>query len=441
MPYLMIENKGVCPPESFTMLGVSSSRHNADKIGQFGSGSKHGVNVLLRNNVNFRVFLGGKELRFITKPAVIGDKAYKEIYCKFGAERENKLSWVLDYGALDWSGLDMALREFISNAIDATNTTIDDIKLAVVDEPKAKQGHTRIFIDFVDEVGKYYNTLKEKFLHFANADINSNIIVKQEKSECKLYRKGVFVRSLSDKSLYDYNMGDDSKIDECRNMDTYSARGEVGNIMARMSTPYIEGLLRECEQNPELLEFTIDSWSFNYNLRNNESYRNNWVTAYKNVFGDALLASCSHSALIEHATRKGYDVAVIPSPSMYKTLEEYIPTVFTVRGINNKGHEILPPSPQTLKTLNSVWGWLEQLNMTDGKDKPICHNYVSIMSGDSVLCGYVLNNEVYISNNAEDDYKCMLEEIAHYITGSTDNSRDFQDFAFNLATEACKIIF
>lgn len=48
--YLKIENVGVCPPEGFTVLGVSladtSERHGG--IGQFGSGNKHGVAVCLR---------------------------------------------------------------------------------------------------------------------------------------------------------------------------------------------------------------------------------------------------------------------------------------------------------------------------------------------------------------------------------------------------------
>ena len=440
MSYLMIENKGVCPLESFTMLGISSSRNNADKIGQFGSGSKHGVNVLLRSNIGFQVFLGGKELQFSTKPVIVDDKAYREIYYKFGNERANKLSWVLDYGAIDWTGVDMALREFISNAIDAS-PSVKDVSLAVVDTPEGKRGHTRVFIEFVDKVGEYYNSLKDRFLHFTGVDVQNPIIEKQEQNNCKLYRKGVFVRELTKKSLFDYNMGDNSKIDESRNMDSYSAMGMVGELLAAMEIRHIEQLLRIGETSPQLLEFELDSWSFAYTIKQNKEYLQRWIQAYKNVFGGALLACMHHEMMIDHAKRKGHIVAIIPSIGIYNILADNgVPTVFSVDGVNNKGHEVFPPSVDTISTLDRVWNWLEKLHMTNGKEKPKCFNFQSLMSGDSTLGGYQLGDGVYISKDYEKSDKCMLEELAHYITGATDDSRDFQDFAFNLATQACKKI-
>ena len=53
--FLLIENQGEAPIEAFTMLGDSGTRHRADAglIGQFGSGNKHGINLLLRKNISF----------------------------------------------------------------------------------------------------------------------------------------------------------------------------------------------------------------------------------------------------------------------------------------------------------------------------------------------------------------------------------------------------
>ena len=50
--FLKIENIGVCPPEGFTVLGVSLADKSSHRgvIGQFGSGNKHGVAVLLRES-------------------------------------------------------------------------------------------------------------------------------------------------------------------------------------------------------------------------------------------------------------------------------------------------------------------------------------------------------------------------------------------------------
>jgi hypothetical protein len=50
--YLKIENPGVCPVEGFILLGATSKRlvdnESLFTVGQFGSGGKLSVNVLLR---------------------------------------------------------------------------------------------------------------------------------------------------------------------------------------------------------------------------------------------------------------------------------------------------------------------------------------------------------------------------------------------------------
>jgi hypothetical protein len=47
---------------------------------------------------------------------------------------------------------------------------------------------------------------------------------------------------------------------------------------------------------------------------------------------------------------------------------------------------------------------------------------------------------VYLNQTIADEcnkmtLKVALEEVAHYVTGAEDNSRDFQDFAFGFAVE------
>jgi hypothetical protein len=36
--------------------------------------------------------------------------------------------------------------------------------------------------------------------------------------------------------------------------------------------------------------------------------------------------------------------------------------------------------------------------------------------------------------------KLALEEVGHYLTGAYDETRDFQDWAFNVATAALKLV-
>jgi len=114
--YLKIENIGVCPPEGFTVLGVSLADTGNHKgvIGQFGSGNKHAVAVLLRNGLSPVVFAGTLKLEFGTKPQTVADglasKEFARVVVKYGgtdqttgASRSSTedLGFVLDYGKQD----------------------------------------------------------------------------------------------------------------------------------------------------------------------------------------------------------------------------------------------------------------------------------------------------------------------------------------------------
>jgi hypothetical protein len=88
--FLKIENPGAAPPEGFTVFGVSLAHTsaNAGVIGQFGSGNKHGVAVLLRNELSPVVFAGTLKLEFGTRPQIVSDaqatKEFNRVVVKYG---------------------------------------------------------------------------------------------------------------------------------------------------------------------------------------------------------------------------------------------------------------------------------------------------------------------------------------------------------------------
>ena len=69
MQYLMIQNFGEAPIEGYTTLGISTTRNSnfSNVIGQFGSGNKQAINVLLRNKIPTIVFAGKTKLEFYTE--------------------------------------------------------------------------------------------------------------------------------------------------------------------------------------------------------------------------------------------------------------------------------------------------------------------------------------------------------------------------------------
>ena len=87
------------------------------------------------------------------------------------------------------------------------------------------------------------------------------------------------------------------------------------------------------------------------------------------------------------------------------------------------------------------WSWLQRVNMTQGKTKPIAASFKECMQAGSETMGFYRDGMVYFKEDtatAVTKYllQTALEEVAHYVTGAGDISRDLQDFAFKFATEA-----
>ena len=116
--FIKISNNGTCPPEAFTLLGVSTARGKSDKVGQFGSGCKHSVGLCIRKNLHLEIYSGTDlKVTFGAEKRFIGETPYKQIICYInGTPKE--LGFAAEFGEIDWTCETMAIREFVSNAID-----------------------------------------------------------------------------------------------------------------------------------------------------------------------------------------------------------------------------------------------------------------------------------------------------------------------------------
>lgn len=136
MNYLLIQNAGNAPVEGYTLLGMSTTRGCGMEgaIGQFGSGAKHAINVLLRAKLKFWIYCGKTRLDFYTKEETIDDgltqKTVEKVMCRLGgtSSRTIDCGWVLDFGAIDWNETAMAIREFVSNAIPGRRALLGDLQ-------------------------------------------------------------------------------------------------------------------------------------------------------------------------------------------------------------------------------------------------------------------------------------------------------------------------
>src|ERR1019366_1788480 len=113
---------------------------------------------------------------------------HKQVYVRYGgtSTRTDKLSWTTAYGEKDWSNIDFALREYVSNALDAmmmqgipAEKAGAHVNIAIVedDEVRAKSGFTRVFVPANEAVRNFYAHLEAWFLHFSESDMLGQAIL------------------------------------------------------------------------------------------------------------------------------------------------------------------------------------------------------------------------------------------------------------------------
>lgn len=479
--YLKIENVGVCPPEGFTVFGISlaNTSSNASVIGQFGSGNKHGVAVLLRNALSPLAFAGTLKLEFSTRPQIVSDnhatKEFNRVVVKYGgtdpvtgASRSSTedLGFVLDYGMQDWNEVALALREFVSNAIDRSIREVGDwsgVKIEVVDDAqvRAKSGFTRVFVPLTGEVLDFYNSLGRWFLHFSEPESLEKAILPKnnrnlgDRKAAVIYRRGVRVRefeSSDTESLFDYNL-DDLRIDESRRASDWDVKHHAGKALANADKKTLAILFdRLLNSTQPVWEFGFDNYSLSPCSDDSDEVlaerHRNWSEAFAQVAGqDAVLTGTGTKDQLE---RKGYTPVLAPENFVSAASMYGVQTPASVLSVDEMvGREISDATPDAQVAVDLIWDMLEATGLTNGKDKPPVKVFTSILNGGTMLNGYYRNGEVFINADLAGDCCVVggrnalshrllivaLEELAHYVTEATDNSRDFQNYLLDVAVK------
>lgn len=476
--YLLIQNKGVAPVEAFTLLGASTTRGcGADgAIGQFGTGTKHSINLLLRRKHDFKVYCSKTRLEFQTEVHTMNDglvsKDVDKVFCQFGgtSKKRQDLGWVLEFGALDWTDIGMALREFISNAIDRTIRELSDfipalesgdlvVKIVDDNQVQAKDGYTRVFVKVDDDgsVLRYLAELPKRFLHFSKnpGAVKCSLLTKDgrnlgDKGTAMIYREGVFVREISETtepSLYDYNFkAPEITIDDCRNSNEYAIKAACAGRLRRAAASELVPVFQALSKGQACYEAILDPY---YLLPTwdsaKEGEKKEWTSAWQTATGGAVAASKTGDKHAKSFTaRKGHQVAEIPEAWVGVAQRFGVTTTNQVLNEDErKGREMLPATEAALAQLDKVWELLELVGVTNGKTKPNAGCYRELSSNaECSTMGFfqpggdtVYTREDISSGENKYLFKTMLEEVGHYVTGATDNSRDFQNFFMDVIAE------
>jgi hypothetical protein len=436
--YAKIQNNKTCPVDRFLVLGLTTSRDNDNAIGQFGSGSKHAVFTLLRAGLEVVIYPGQSEIRFKTKTKISGGHEYHQIYAIVDGE-EQSMNVALDFGELDWKNeIDMAMRELVANAIDSSDS-IYDVMISCGDyTPSPCENKTTVFVKANQEVKDYIADLDNRFLQFdGNEYKEGQIITKENEDKVRFYHKGVFVRFGDTNSLFDYNFGDDIKIDESRNLDNVSMASAVAGYLSK-SSHHLYSILKILNSNKSYYETELYSFSLERGARNNKEI---WQAAWNRVFGPkSVIVHVSDGYIIDKARNKDYKCILIQNNSWYSALVKAgIPTPMQVlEDVSKDGHEIIHPTSLLRSNFERVWDWFLQFDMNNDKLKPNLFMFRTQISGTKIKMGYREDDGIYINEECQTSLRTIFHEISHYISDAGDETREFEQFLVDFAVKVCE---
>jgi hypothetical protein len=467
MAFLMIQNpvKSIPSVELMRMLGASSSR-GTGKIGQFGSGFPYSLALLARHNLleGTKICLGKDVYTFELESHHVKDgNGRTSMQNEIRMRKQNGGSWDLnistDFGALDWRRVELAVREFVSNAIDGVtdfggNPANDVvIKTDIPDEgrmTRAADGFVRIYIpmndaiaDYIDNIQKYFRVLSPGY----NPD--RTVWLNTDGGPCRIYRKGVLVGTFGKASLFHYNIND-IYVNESRIVDEYTAKEACAEAIAKCKTPTLISKFLLHKMNPaahDCFENTLyvnrmDSDRLSYDDdEHREQCERSFKDAVKTAVGHKVICTSAIAAKIIES--KGYEAISVDS-SLAAILGQH--EAKTADQILNRdeldGRIVSDATPEVQQMVDHVWKVIDMYNMTMNRPKPGVRCFTQSVT-DGGMSGFVYlhrpkDNNIYIRSDIADGINTasmttVLHEINHHITQADDSTYEFVDFAHRLA--------
>ncbi len=312
---LLIESTGEAPIQSFTTLGFSTARGDDEQIGMFGSGAKHAIIVALRTGTKVWIYSGKTRVEFGTRRVEIAGNQTTLVTYQIGDGKPKDTGWTLGFGEVDWDSIEMALREWISNALDQGVRTGTQSAIELVDSSKrrARVGFTRIYVQGTSEVLAYYDNRTQYFLQLREAyNPETSVLRNTEGRPARVYRAGVYIAALAGvNSLFDYCLKpSEIKIDECRNSNSGTLRLAIGKIIRNLKGRDLEHVLRSIVGGTQCLEASLSEYEIFGFSSQPTVVKEAWQEAWKTLYGPAF--AYSSDLADREAAKRGLQGVKVP---------------------------------------------------------------------------------------------------------------------------------
>jgi hypothetical protein len=235
---------------TLSTMGLSAKPNSDTPIGEFGTGLKYAIAILLRLEHKIELWINGVEHTFSTREGAFRGEPFTEILLN-----NQPLPFTLNYGK-NWK-LWQAFRELESNTRDENGTS----RLIRPDEPVPTSG-TSIIVHGLP----FEDVFNNKSLYFLNSTPIEKVagVEIHPQSTRVVYYRGIRVYEADEPFHYTYNILNEISLTEDRTIASdYTLRTEIGWAFHKTNNPEIaERILSQKAKEWDLSHSTLPSGVF-----------------------------------------------------------------------------------------------------------------------------------------------------------------------------------
>lgn len=410
MKYLKIKNDGELDIRLVALMGGTTKANDKFKIGQFGTGLKYTLAYLFRNNIDFKIFVGDKEVELSIETEVIQDENF-DIICING----NRTSITTRMGA-DWSAW-MIIRELWCNALDEGGAIYD-----VVTDTIPEIGKTVFYIQIDKDFQSVMDNWGDYFIH-GNEPLYDGPThrIYHGGEKLRIYKQGVLIHTINQPGLFSYDVknADINELREFKGIASYEIMKALKKTSPNVITHFLENV------SDDHFEGKMDY---------------NWYESFGSVWRETIgNAKIIHQKAVDTIKERGAEfdaeTTIVLPLKVYNFLAAEFKGIGALRTADkiNEFYEI--HSQALADRMNECLAILEVCEYAIHPEL----KFIFGAFGDKNIMGQVNmdTKEVMLSDSLLEKslfnfVAVIIEENEHFKTGFSDCTRNFQQHFINL---------
>lgn len=393
-------------------MGGTTKANDSFKIGQWGSGLKYSLAYLLKNNLDFKIFIGSNEVVVTTEKEMIRDEAF-EIICVDG----QRTSITTQMGGKAWKPW-MIVRELWCNALDEGEHLREETHIT-----EGKDGYTTFFVQITPDIKEVIDNWGNYFIHEKSpiSETRTHRIYAGGNAT-RLYKQGVLIyEDTTKKSLFSYDV---------RNAEI----NELREYTRSLSLPMVEALT---SAGQEAIKYFLENITEEY-YEGNMDYE--WYCEFsktwKEVIGNSKLI---HQKAIDEIRNRGLDIdiggCIVVPEKLYKSLTKQFDGIGALRTADKVNEFYETYSSELELKVKQGLAILETCNYFIHPELSFIYGVFgdkSIMAQIKIDEKIIMVSESMLTKSLFSVVAMIIEENEHFNTGYSDCSRPFQQHFIDL---------